>query len=730
MPLSKWDPPFRGAQNWDTRLNDFLFQIKDYADSLDYLMKSFVTMNILNQTIDETKTYVNQQIDGSASDVLSQMNEKITQLVKEINTTIIEKTGDSSTTVVEDIKGGVPEEGDSLAKLYAMIKALQEITSSDDLNLDTLQEIVNYIKDNQGELGQMGSGKVDSADIVNHLNTASTITGRVLDARQGKVLKDLITALGAAVDLKIEEAKNEAVETAGSNTTNSTTNILNESNHYTDQKITNVLNEAEEIAKDLDADVLAAAKRYADLGDESTLDKAKEYADNQRNAAISDSKEYTDDITDGLLTDAKTYADSKAADALQSAINHSDSNDSATLSSAKSYTNSEITKVLASAKTYTDNVTNTMYGDITYEYKQHVKDTIKGLEPAFDILPITKGGTNANNATSARANLGIQDVTGSIGQVYYLKETGSREVVPDYIFQVGKFVNNTADLNSERNRPTSFKNIFDTWTRFNVGVNKVDGEEASWEYLQATDQVRCLVNSGGHIGFVSLDKFENYQHEMVASSVDGDNDMIGIVIAAARDSSNRLHTLTAVRVSALLAEGHVLSQGDTTSWSICYNFMETDAKLIANGASKLTNSGQGGWSTYPTGVKMKVIREKNIIKATTSQMNSLTLDNNTLLTVDLNSDPVLAKFLGPSMYGYSCCSQAKTVFSNIIFSDVSSSIVDLSTSRIYVYRNGAWAQDGTLNIRNMIKPGQILANSFLKKLYFVRNYGDIIEVQM
>lgn len=55
---------------------------------------------------------------------------------------------------INALKEGVPAEGDTLNKLYTLITNLQTIVASDDINYDTLQEIVNFIKtiDTDGEL--------------------------------------------------------------------------------------------------------------------------------------------------------------------------------------------------------------------------------------------------------------------------------------------------------------------------------------------------------------------------------------------------------------------------------------------------------------------------------------------------------------------------------------------------------------------------------------------------
>lgn len=101
---------------------------------------------------------------------------------------------------IAEVRGGVPEEGDTLGKLHGTIAALQELLQSDDETLDTLQEVVDFIKEHKDELDKIGTDKVGYEDIVNSLETVSTVEGKALDARQGKILKDALDALGDVVD--------------------------------------------------------------------------------------------------------------------------------------------------------------------------------------------------------------------------------------------------------------------------------------------------------------------------------------------------------------------------------------------------------------------------------------------------------------------------------------------------------------------------------------------------
>ncbi len=107
---------------------------------------------------------------------------------------------DVATTKAEEaataLRGGVPAEGDTLKKLHDFILFLQSLVSSDDVNLDTVKEIVAFIKNNKDVIDTIATSKVAIADIVDSLTSAEA--NKPLSANQGRVLAELIAATASA----------------------------------------------------------------------------------------------------------------------------------------------------------------------------------------------------------------------------------------------------------------------------------------------------------------------------------------------------------------------------------------------------------------------------------------------------------------------------------------------------------------------------------------------------
>jgi hypothetical protein len=91
---------------------------------------------------------------------------------------------------VSNLKSTVPADGDTLAKLRNLIAGLQTLVASDDINLDTIQELVSRIKSDEGLITNLTTNKVNVTDIINVLT--STAIDKPLSSAQGKALKDLI----------------------------------------------------------------------------------------------------------------------------------------------------------------------------------------------------------------------------------------------------------------------------------------------------------------------------------------------------------------------------------------------------------------------------------------------------------------------------------------------------------------------------------------------------------
>lgn len=320
---------------------------------------------------------------------------------------------------------------------------------------------------------------------------------------------------------------------------------------------------------------------------------------------------------------------------------------------------------------------------------------------------------------------------GMEGQVPFISSNNSNQMKVDYLVAEITAVDNDTDLASAKEVFTSNIEIFNKWGRFSHSetAQPADVSELTeWRYDSVNDLVICTINSNTYIGFYSDKKYDTYVHQATMASADADDDDIGLLIAFAVDANGKEHTLSAIRCANLNQE-HTIVNGENYNWAIIYNHRQSNAKMIANGTSLLTTQvASKSWSTMPNGTTIRIHREGDIIEAVTSEFDSLTLNENTKLTVDLKSDPVLAVFRGPQSYGYTSHSQNQSTYKNIYFSDASNVIYDIRTGDVWVAdSNGNYTIDTGKSLSELGK-GRILSNSSTGKMFFVRNDKEVIPI--
>ena len=252
-------------------------------------------------------------------------------------------------------------------------------------------------------------------------------------------------------------------------------------------------------------------------------------------------------------------------------------------------------------------------------------------------------------------------------------------------------VNTLAEVNaatSSTNTPPSQQDVFNSWARFD-GDNfypsgtTPGGQAGSWQY--ANGQVISTVNSSRLIGFVSPEELEYYTHTVTLSSVDSDNDLIGLIVSQYVDENNMPHSIVAQRT------GSGIGGGD---WGLSRFDGAAQTSLVNMAASAPTGT---GWNAIGK-TRVEVVRAGNTITLRCSQAGSTTLDNSTQFTYELPPE-----FQGPRPYGYCALSQQSATFANIALTgalDVNTVYDARNTTSptTMAYANGAWSAQPSRSI--------------------------------
>lgn len=115
----------------------------------------------------------------------------------------------ASTTAVDTHNVATDAHNDIRVLITELTTKLNNFLDVDDTTSDQLSEVLTLIDNNKGTLESLTTSKVNVADIIDNLTTASA--DKVLSAKQGVAIKELIDALQEAVDGKAASVHTHAI---------------------------------------------------------------------------------------------------------------------------------------------------------------------------------------------------------------------------------------------------------------------------------------------------------------------------------------------------------------------------------------------------------------------------------------------------------------------------------------------------------------------------------------
>lgn len=325
-----------------------------------------------------------------------------------------------------------------------------------------------------------------------------------------------------------------------------------------------------------------------------------------------------------------------------------------------------------------------------------------------------------------------------LGKVY--KYNG---VVPtsDWLMEQANIVETNEELALAMNAIPSMEEMFNTWYRFShSGANypALPDELNGWS-LNSNKELSSTINSSSFIGFVSPDKYINYEIDTQVYSRNSDDDGAGIMVAFNKEDKE--YSLSVMRCPG----------GWNFGWKMQFNYNQSAANkpmTVANKAhTVLFGDGLyhtvadnapfnvtppytgGGWNkaSQASGTRIKVTRNGDIITAQCSDFGSTTLIPESLMTVNLADYPALAPLRKPASYGYCCISQANTFWNTTSFIDKDNVILDIRDGKIYTFNGSEWVVTSQ-TLRNTFGVNKFLYSRVNKKSFYVNGQGQLQRV--
>lgn len=139
----------------------------------------------------ETDAFLNEKTDNTTTEKLTERVAK-----NETNIDVLTQNKANKSDIIDNLTTNNSNQMLSAKQGYRlnnMINDINALLKSDNINLDTIQEIVNYIENNKDLIDSIMLTKVNISDVVDNLIT--TDSTKPLSANQGVVLKEFIDAL-------------------------------------------------------------------------------------------------------------------------------------------------------------------------------------------------------------------------------------------------------------------------------------------------------------------------------------------------------------------------------------------------------------------------------------------------------------------------------------------------------------------------------------------------------
>ncbi|AEH03658.1 virion structural protein [Pseudomonas phage PhiPA3] len=246
--------------------------------------------------------------------------------------------------------------------------------------------------------------------------------------------------------------------------------------------------------------------------------------------------------------------------------------------------------------------------------------------------------------------------------------------------------------------PPDASAIFNKWARFSNNAyypagTTPEGDAASWTWDDTTKQAIQTVNSGTYNGFLSDETPMVWTLDVTLQSNNIDDDFNGIVICFDRDESAGINrTLSVVVNRGAMGFGTL-----PHPWPNLMLLTGFERGNPAHAEWKVFGQSSVGDPTDTSGWngsyrRLFISRRADQITVQASDWNSTVLNNVHTLTLDLTSDPLLARFRGPKRYGLSNQSQPDSFFKNINYvGELQRNLaLDMQANKVYFYTSNGW----------------------------------------
>lgn len=196
--------------------------------------------------------------------------------------------------------------------------------------------------------------------------------------------------------------------------------------------------------------------------------------------------------------------------------------------------------------------------------------------------------------------------------------------------------------------------------------------QANWIWDSANETIIETVNTAGWTGYVSLNKFSDYEHRVTVQSADSDDDFITVMLAYDDATQDNLQV-----VCRSCDNATTMGYSDPETYAaLYYNFNDANEVEIARWNTGKRHS--NGWQSNPKGFPMFIKRTGNTFQVWIScgintpyipdASNNINPSGPPTFTVNLDDHDYLKNLRSEyTRYGYGCYSQEESTYRDIWF---------------------------------------------------------------
>lgn len=458
---------------------------------------------------------------------------------------------------------------------------LNAVANSTDTDLDTLAEIVAYIKANKSLIDSVTTNKVNVSDIINNLTT--NVTNKPLSAAQGVAIKTLIDALDSALDTHNADTTKHITSTERTNwnaakthadSAHAPSNAEKNQNAFSNVKVGSTT-----IAADTTTDTLELVGSNVTITPDATNDKVT-IAVADATTSAKGVVQLSDSVTSDSSTTAATSYSVRAAHKLAGqaydlANSKADHTHNHTVSQIGDLT------VSASELNYMDGVTSNVQAQLDSKASSghnHSGSDITSGTVSASRLPV------ASNSASGIINTSTQTIAGQ-------KTFASQIIAKDGILTNKNIVPDTASTRDIGTSMLPFKGVYakDLYVK-----PQVIGGSISYCGRFIAEQAGTTTTRG-----VTTLEVGNFIEEGRDGNAQGyieifNNNTGSVILSTSHDDDRDLHVYLPENGGTLVTNNNVYTKDEVYSkadqkWNLLYDSGEISA--IANSISNIDVSG-------------------------------------------------------------------------------------------------------------------------------------------